>query len=199
LPTPTLRLLALSVLLAGLVTPGLAQTVPASLPGAAAAALDWPVAGDPAGAERQRARVEAELRRGEARAALALADAAVALHPQHAPLQFLRGVALMDLGRDDEALAHFQWFAQTWPELPDPLNNIALLHARAGRLDEALQALQQALRADPAHAAARINLGHVHLALAVRAWDTAAAAAALEPALAQRLRAARALLAAPGR
>jgi tetratricopeptide (TPR) repeat protein len=79
------------------------------------------------------------------------------------------------------------------------LNNIALLHARAGRLDAALQALHDALRADPAHHAARLNLGHVHLALAVRAWETAATTAALEPALAQRLQAARALVQAPGR
>lgn len=177
--------------------PTLAQAAPASLPGATAPA--WPATGDPAHAERLRARVEAELRRGEAGAALALAEEAVSQHPQHAPLQFLRGVALMDLGQDDAALAHFQRFAQTWPELPDPLNNIALLHARAGRLDEALQALQQALRADPSHHAARVNLGFVHLALAARAWETAAAAVALEPAMAQRLQAVRALLSAPGR
>jgi tetratricopeptide (TPR) repeat protein len=175
----------------------LAQTVPGSLPAVTAPA--WPAAGHVADAERLRARIEDELRRAEASSALALADQAVALHPQHAPLQFLRGVALMDLGQDDAALAHFQRFAQTWPELPDPLNNIALLHARAGRLDEALQALQEALRADPSHHAARVNLGFVHLALAARAWETAAAAVALEPAMAQRLQAVRALLSAPGR
>lgn len=154
---------------------------------------------DAATVARVQAQIETQLRGGEAAAALALAERAVALLPQHAALQFLRGVALMDLGRDAQALAHFQWFSANWPELPDPLNNIALLHARAGRLEQALQALQDALRADPAHHAARVNLGHVHLALAVRAWETAAVSAALEPVLAQRLQAARDLLGPPGR
>jgi Flp pilus assembly protein TadD len=174
-----------------------AQT-PGTTPGAASSAATF-APPDAATVARVQAQVENQLRAGDAAAALALAERAVQVLPQHAPLQFLRGVALMDLGRDNDALLHFQWFAQTWPEQPDPWNNVALLHARAGRLDEALQALHEALRADPAHRTARVNLGHVHLALAVRAWETAAAQAALEPALAQRLQAARGLLTLPGR
>ena len=101
----------------------------------------------------------------------------------------------MDLRRDEEALGHFTRMTQDYPELPDPQNNIALLHARAGRLEQARQALETALRNDPTHRAARTNLGHVHLLLAVQAWELVAAEGPLDTALLRRLEALRALLA----
>jgi tetratricopeptide (TPR) repeat protein len=140
---------------------------------------------------------------GELRALLARGDAATALprlqqasaaDPRDVQMRFLLGVALMDLQRDDEALDHFGRMAQDYPELPDPQNNIALLHARAGRLEPARQALETALRNDPTHRAARTNLGQVHLLLAVQAWELAAAEGPLDTALLRRLEAVRALL-----
>lgn len=128
---------------------------------------------------------------GDAAAALERATAAAAAVPRDARVAFLRGVALMDLRRDDEALQQFRRVAQEHPELAEPHNNIALLHARAGRLDEALASLQTALRNDPANAAARANLGDVHLRLAIAAWQQAASAAPADAALAERLRRAR--------
>ena len=140
---------------------------------------------------------------GELRALLALGEAATALPrlekasadaPRDVQMRFLLGVALMDLQRDDVALAHFGRMAQDYPELPDPLNNIALLHARGGRLELAREALETALRNDPSHRAARTNLGQVHLVLAVHAWDLVAAAGEPDDALMRRLVAVRALL-----
>ncbi|MBI5717438.1 MAG: hypothetical protein HZC37_07095 [Burkholderiales bacterium] len=113
-----------------------------------------------------------------------------------AELRFLRGVALMDLQRNAEALAWFERMTQDLPELPDPYNNIALLHARAGRLEPARQALETALRNDPSYRVARANLGLVHLMLAVQAWEQVAAAGPVDPQLMRRLEGARALLAA---
>jgi Flp pilus assembly protein TadD len=139
-------------------------------------------------------RIQALLQAGDAAAALREAEAAARDQPEDARLHFVQGVALMDLGRDGQALAVFEALLQHWPELPDPLNNIGLLHARAGRLDAAREALLAALRNEPTHRAARINLGHVHLMLAVRDWEQAASAAPLEAALQRRLQAARALL-----
>jgi tetratricopeptide (TPR) repeat protein len=117
-----------------------------------------------------------------------------AANPRDAQARFLVGVVLMDLQRDDEALPYFQRLAQEFPELPDPQNNIALLHARAGRLESAREALESALRNDPEHHLARVNLGQVYLMLAVQAWEHAAAAAPLEPAMQRRLEGARSLL-----
>jgi tetratricopeptide (TPR) repeat protein len=139
--------------------------------------------------------VRALLARGEPAAALKRAEAGVAAQPRDAQLRFLLGVALMDLGRDADALAHFTRMAQDYPELPDPHNNIALLHARAGRLEMARQALETALRNDPGHRTARINLGQVHLMLAVQAFEAASAEGPLDAPLLRRLEAVRALLA----
>lgn len=139
--------------------------------------------------------VRALLARGEPAAALKRAEAGVAAQPRDAQLRFVLGVALMDLGRDGEALAHFNRMAQDYPELPDPHNNIALLHARAGRLEMARQALETALRNDPGHRTARINLGQVHLMLAVQAFEAASADGPLDAPLLRRLEAVRALLA----
>lgn len=133
--------------------------------------------------------------RGDLPAALARADKAVAAQPRDAQLRFLRGVVLMDLMRDTEALAVFTLLSQEHPDLPDPYNNIGLLHARAGRTEAALAALQEALRCDPSHRTARANLGQVHVMLAVKAWDQLARSGPVDPLLLRKLEAARTLLA----
>jgi Flp pilus assembly protein TadD len=143
--------------------------------------------------------IRGTLARGDLAGALKQAQAASAAKPADAQLRFLLGVVHMDLFQDAEALAVFTALTQQYPELPDPLNNIALLQARAGRLDEARQTLQAALRADPSHRAARSNLGQIYLMLAVQAWELAASAVPADPALQRRLTAARALLTPPAR
>ncbi len=137
------------------------------------------------------------MQRGELPAAMVRADQAIAAQPRDAQLRFLRGVVLMDLARDAEALNAFTQLTQEHPDLPDPYNNIGLLHARAGRPEAALAALQEALRCDPGHHTARANLGQVYLMLAVKTWDQLARGGLLEPAMQRQLEAARALLA-PG-
>ena len=112
-------------------------------------------------------------RGGDLAQALRQADAAIAEQPRAAPIRFLKGVILADLKRDAEAMAVFIALTEDYPELPDPYNNLAVLLAAQGRLNEALVALQAALRNDPAHRAARQNLGDVHLALAIQAWTAA--------------------------
>lgn len=143
--------------------------------------------------------VRAHLARGDLERALQSANAGVAARPGDAQSRFVLGVVLMDMGRDAQALGVFTELSQTYPELPDPMNNIALLQARAGLLEPARQSLETALRNDPAHRAARINLGHVHLMLAAQAWALAAAAVPGDSVLLQKLQAVRALLAPPGR
>ncbi len=136
---------------------------------------------------------------GRGAEALQRTEQALLVAPRDAQTRFVHGVVLMELHRDAEALELFTRVAQEFPELPEPLNNIALLHARAGRLDAARLALESALRNDPAHRQARANLAEVHLMLAVAAWEHLAQAAPLEARVARRLEAVRALLAAQGR
>jgi Flp pilus assembly protein TadD len=136
--------------------------------------------------------------RGDTAGALQRLQQGLAREPANAQMKFLQGVALMDLGRDAQALEVFRQLNQAYPELPEPLNNIGLLHARAGQLESARQSLQDALRADPQHRAARANLGQVYLMLAVQAWELASAGLP-DPTLLRRLEGARAVLALPAR
>lgn len=147
-----------------------------------------PAVADPA------ADVRALLSRGDLNGALLLVERATAANPQDPQVRFLHGVVLMDMQRDDAALDLFSRLTQEYPELPDPYNNIALLHARAGRLEAARRALETALRNDPGHRTARVNLGHVHLMLAVQAWELAATTAPLDPPVQRLLEGARTLL-----
>ncbi len=144
--------------------------------------------------------IERLLRSGQTEQALAQADAAIAANPRAASARFLKGVALSDLGRSDQAIDVFVALTQDFPELPDPYNNLAVLYAARGQLEPALAALQQALRNDPQHLAARENLGDVHLALAVQAWNMADTKAGRTDSadLKRKLRLARQIMATPG-
>lgn len=135
---------------------------------------------------------------GDASAALQQADKALLAKPRDAQLRFVRGVLLVELKRDDEALEVFQRMNEDFPELPDPLNNIAVLHAAKGRLEPARVALDGALRNDPHHRAARENLADVYVRLAVQLWAELAASAPSNAGLTRKLRLARELLQAPG-
>jgi Tfp pilus assembly protein PilF len=126
-----------------------------------------------------------------AAAALQQARQAAAAQPGNPTTRFALGVLLIDQGADSEALDLFVTMTQQFPSLPEPYNNLALLHARAGRWDAARVALEAALRNDPGHRVARENLGDVHLQLALQAWETAfesAADSAAGPALQRKLK-----------
>ncbi len=122
------------------------------------------------------------------------AEAALRQRPQDANLRFQLGVALLEQRQDSAAQALFSALAEDFPELPEPYNNLALLHARAGRWEAARLALETALRNDPQHQTARMNLGDVHLQLAVQAWQQAARGLPGDAGLARRLRLAQPLL-----
>jgi Flp pilus assembly protein TadD len=129
---------------------------------------------------------------GVADAALQQARQAAAADPGNPLPSFSLGILLIDRQRDAEAMDLFVAMTQQFPSLPEPYNNIALLHARAGRWDAARVALEAALRNHPGHRVARENLGDVHLQLALQAWDAAAGGTA-GPALQHKLKVGREL------
>jgi tetratricopeptide (TPR) repeat protein len=138
--------------------------------------------------------VHALIAKGELAAALSATDKVLSERPRDAQARFLRALVLMDQQRNSEALAAFTELTHEYPELPEPFNNIALLQVRAGQLELARQALEAALRNDPSHRTARLNLGEVYLMLAVQAWERAAASGALDSRTARKLESARALV-----
>ncbi|MEY4653544.1 MAG: hypothetical protein RI884_2125 [Pseudomonadota bacterium] len=134
------------------------------------------------------------LRAGRAAEALTRADQLLAARPRDPQLQFLRAQALADAGRTDDAIAAYQQLTREYPELPEPHNNLAVLHAARNELEPARAALEAALRANPTYATAHDNLGDILLRLAVQSWSRARQ---LEPTLAsagRKLTAARSLI-----
>lgn len=138
--------------------------------------------------------IQAALARGDASGALARSSAAMKTAEPGARVRFLHGVALLESGRHAEAMNAFVALTQDYPQLPEPYNNIAALHARAGEWGQARQALETALRNDPGNRIARENLGDVYLQLAIGAWREATVPERTEAGLARKIRYATAIV-----
>jgi tetratricopeptide (TPR) repeat protein len=110
---------------------------------------------------------------GQKAQAVALVEQALIRTPDDLQLRFALGVMRMELGERAKAQGIFTRLTQDFPDLADPYNNLAVLHAAAGELDDAKAALDQALRVQPEHAQAQENLGDVLLRLALRAYERA--------------------------
>ena len=57
--------------------------------------------------------------------------------------------------------------------MPEPYNNLAVIYASEGRLDNARAALEQAIVAAPNYATAYENLGDIYLQMAADAYQRA--------------------------
>lgn len=110
---------------------------------------------------------------GQRSQAVATIEQALSKTPDELKLRFALGVMRMELGEQPAALAIFTSLTQDFPDLPDPYNNLAVIHASQGELDQARSELDQALRLQPDHAQAQENLGDVLLRLALRAYQRA--------------------------
>ncbi|WP_205806613.1 tetratricopeptide repeat protein [Burkholderia sp. Ac-20365] len=106
-------------------------------------------------------------------AALAQLDARIAANPRDAQAKFKRATILARLNRDDEAIAAFTELTETYPELPEPYNNLAALYAKQGRYTEARAALETAVKASPGYGLAYENLGDLYLRMADQAYRRA--------------------------
>jgi len=110
--------------------------------------------------------------------ALQRADTILARNPRNLQVRFLRAVVLSDTGKTAEATAAFEAMTQEFPELPEPYNNLAVLHAAAGRYDSARALLLRAIEVAPNYITAQENLGDLHMAIAA---DVYARALKLDP------------------
>jgi Flp pilus assembly protein TadD len=68
-------------------------------------------------------------------------------------------IALLRAGRDAEAEAQFTALAERFPQAPTPRFNLAALHLKAGRHEEAVAQVRAGLPAQPRNAAAYNLLG----------------------------------------
>lgn len=111
---------------------------------------------------------------GKSEDAVKRADKFLADKPRDLQVRFLRAVALVDLGRKQDAIDALTKLTQDFPELPEPYNNLAVLAAAQGGLDHAEHLLQQALAAQPNYITAQENLGDLYVAMAAAAFERAA-------------------------
>ena len=131
--------------------------------------------------------IDASIAGQDWRNALNELDARIAAKPHDAQAKFKRGTVLARLGRDDDAIAQFVELTQSYPELPEPYNNLAALYAKHGRYDEARAALETAVKASPGYGLAYENLGDLYLRLAAESYKRAQSLGHTSGATAQRL------------
>lgn len=95
--------------------------------------------------------------------AVELIRCALAIRSDQAQYHNVLGLALMSLGKADEAEAGFQR-AIALDNAPEFHNNLGNLRKEQGRLDDAIAAYRQALKQNPRFADACYNLGNAHRA-----------------------------------
>ncbi len=132
----------------------------------------------PAAAPSEAQQVDQLVRERKYDEAIKRADEVLAKNPRNLQVRFLRAVVLSDTGKAAEATAAFEAMTQDFPELPEPYNNLAVMHAAAGRYETARALLQRAIDVAPNYVTARENLGDLHLAIAA---DLYAQALKLDP------------------
>ncbi len=119
------------------------------------------------------AEIQSLLRQGKPAEALAQADSLTNKNANDSQARFLKGVALTEMGRANEAIAVFLKLTQDFPSLPEPYNNLAVLYARQNQYDKARSTLEAAIRTHPSYAIAHQNLGDLYAQLANQAYGKA--------------------------
>ena len=107
--------------------------------------------------------------------ALVVLDALSAERPREPQAQFMKGVALADTGKTDDAIGVYLALLADFPELPEVRNNLAVLYAQKGNYEGARDELVAALLAAPDYAIAYENLGDVYARLAGMNYEKAIA------------------------
>jgi tetratricopeptide (TPR) repeat protein len=110
---------------------------------------------------------------GKLAEALAATDKYLANSPNDAQMLFLKGVILTQQGEKQNAINVFTRLTEKYPALPEPYNNLAVLHAAEGQYDKARTILEKGMRTNPSYATTYDNLGAVYAKLASQAYDKA--------------------------
>lgn len=112
-------------------------------------------------------------RSGQQAQALDRVDNFLKANPKDARARFLKGLILTEQNKAADAIKIFTGLTEDYPELPEPYNNLAVLHASQGQYDKARAALEMAIRTHPSYATAHENLGDIYAKMASQAYDKA--------------------------
>ncbi|MBF0622475.1 MAG: tetratricopeptide repeat protein [Magnetococcales bacterium] len=94
-------------------------------------------------------------------------------YPTNPQGQFLHGLLLTHMGKHKDAIRIFKQLTEAYPELPEPYNNLAVLYAEQGDLEQARMALLRAIKTDPVYSTALDNLGDIYALMATSAYTKA--------------------------
>jgi tetratricopeptide (TPR) repeat protein len=100
-------------------------------------------------------------------------DKELSVNPRNVQLRFVRSRIQIEMDQMDAAKKSLLEITQQFPELPEPYNNLAVLEAQSGDLDQAKEYLELALKVQPSFATALENLGDVYTRLASRSYGKA--------------------------
>jgi tetratricopeptide (TPR) repeat protein len=97
---------------------------------------------------------------GKTEDAARLAEQALAHLGEDAESAFILGSHASDLGRIDDAVAHYRKALRLEPDYVKARNNLGVMLARSGRAEEAIAEYEAVIRRVPDHASARFNLAN---------------------------------------
>lgn len=112
-------------------------------------------------------------RQGQYAQALDKVNSFLGGNPKDPQARFLKGLIQAELNRTDDAIKTFTELTDDYPELPEPYNNLAVLHASQGQYERAKNSLEKAIRTHPSYATAHENLGDIYAKMASLAYDKA--------------------------
>lgn len=87
--------------------------------------------------------------------------------------RFLYATALAGLGEHASAAKEFESLIADYPDNPEPYNNLAALYAAEGKLEQAKDVLERAIRTDERYAAVYGNLSAIYVEMARAAYAKA--------------------------
>ena len=117
--------------------------------------------------------VQRLIKQGQYPQAMDKVDAYLSSRPKDAQGRFLKGLIYTEMNKPAEAIAVFTKLSEDYPELPEPYNNLAVIHAAQNQYDKARIALEMAVRTNPSYATAHENLGDVYARLAAQSYGKA--------------------------
>lgn len=117
--------------------------------------------------------VEFLIQKGEYDRALQNVEEYLVANPKNARGRFLRAVVLSEQKKTQEAIKAYNDLIHERPDMPEPYNNLAVLHAALGQYEPARVALEMAIRTKPDYAVAHENLGDIYARLAAQSYEKA--------------------------
>ena len=110
--------------------------------------------------------VSIQIQNGEHGQALTTVDLLLSKTPADPQALFLKARALEAGTQELQAIEVYKKLIQTYPNMPEPYNNLGILYAKQGKLDAAKLVLEQGLNSHQSYSTIYNNLSNIYLEMA---------------------------------